>query len=56
MDPLDMLDLILSSIVAKRKLEFECGIDMGMHPAETYLQGVQKKIDSSEEAVAFYVR
>ena len=44
--------MIVSSIVAK-KLEFERGKNTGMHPAEIYLQGVQKKIDAFEEALAF---
>ena len=51
MDPLDKQDLVLSSIVSK--LELECAKDIGIQPVATYLQGVQKKIDSLEEALAF---
>ena len=53
MDPLDKDELILDSIIKRKKREFEHGKENGMNPGYSYLNGIDKQLDAFEEAIAF---
>lgn len=53
MDPLDKLDIILSSVIAAKKRQVQQGRAEGMNAACIYLNGIDNQIKAYQDSLAF---
>jgi hypothetical protein len=53
MDPLDKLDLILTSKIKRMKKDLHRSVNAGINPSYVYLNGVQMEIEGLETAITF---